>query len=158
MTIRSRTKYSVKGLHERKGTAAVEFAVIASLLIPMVMGAIDVGQTVNVGQIVNDASREGARQASRIDFTDEQEVESAVQDYMADAFPSIPPSVLNAALTVNVGDSTGSGIAGGDLTTIDSGSSVSVQVILQYDSVRWMVGLPGFSGTSIETSTVMRRE
>jgi len=158
MTIRSRRKFSVKRHHERQGTAAVEFAVILPLLVLMVMGAIDVGQSVNVAQVVNDASREAARQATRIDFTDEQQVESVVREYMADAYPSIPASELNSALTINVSDSEGSGISGGDLTTIDSGSPVSVQVILQYDSVRWLDGLPGFSGMSIETSTVMRRE
>ena len=157
MTTRSRTKFSVKRRYQRKGTAAVEFAVIAPMLILMVMGAIDVGQSVNVAQVVNDASREGARQASRIDSMQAQEVEWAVQDYMADAFPSIPTTVLNAALTVNVVNA-GSGIPGGDMATIDSGSPVTVQVILQYDAVRWMVGIPVFNGVSIETSTVMRRE
>jgi len=158
MTIRSRTKISVKQNHDRNGIAAVEFAIIAPVLVLMVMAAIDVGQSINVAQVVNDASREGARQATRIDFTLEQEVESAVQDYMAAAFPSIPRDVLNSALTVNVGNNSGSPIPGGDLTTIDSGSPVSVQIILQYDTVRWMVGLPGFSETLIESSTVMRRE
>ena len=47
----------------------VEFAVVAPLLFALLMGAIDVGQYVNVGQTVSDASREGAHVAlqSRVD-------------------------------------------------------------------------------------------
>jgi Flp pilus assembly protein TadG len=155
MNIRPRTKFLVKRRHERKATAAVEFAFIAPLLILMVMGAIDVGQSVNVAQVVNDASREGARQASRMNCVNANDVELAVRAYLADAYPSVPTNELFAALTVNVSNSTGSGI---DMTTIESGSPVTVQVILEYDVVRWMAGIPGFGGISIETSTVMRRE
>jgi Flp pilus assembly protein TadG len=143
---------------QREGTATVEFALVGPVLILMVMGAIDVGQSINVDQIVNNASREGARQAARIEFTDEQQVESVVQDYIADAFNKPASGELNASVTVNVVDGAGSGLAGGDLTTIESGSPVSVQVIIQYDAVRWMVGLPGLTNTSIERTTHMRRE
>lgn len=157
MTIRNRIKLSVKCRQNRKGAAVVEFAIIAPMLILTVLGAIDVGQSVNVAQVVNDASRVGARQASRMNCVNEGDVNFAVRDYLAEAFPNVPTSELDAALTVNV-NSQGLGIAGGDMTTLESGSPVSVQVILEYDAVRWMVGIPGFNGITIETSTVMRRE
>ena len=65
------------------------------------------GQFVNVAQIVTNASREGARQASRVTVTNESEVESAVQGFLAEAFPGVPTEDLNAALTVEVLDSAG---------------------------------------------------
>jgi Flp pilus assembly protein TadG len=128
------------------------------LLILVTFGAIDVGQSINVAQVVNDASREGARQATRLDVTEVSEVEAAVQEFINNAFSRKSAEALNAGLTVNVGDEFNAQIPGGDMTTIDSGSSVSVQVILQYDSVRWVPLLPSLRGATIETTCVMRRD
>ncbi len=137
----------------RCGVAAVEFALVAPLLIGITLGAIDVGRFINVGQIVNDASREGARQASRNMATNVSAVESAVLSYLSDAL-----GVPNLTATVNVSDSLGAPILYGDLTTIASGSAVSVEVTLEYDQVRWMTGFPGVSGKTLTTTTVVRRE
>jgi Flp pilus assembly protein TadG len=128
------------------------------LLILITFGAIDVGQSINVAQVVNDASREGARQATRLDVTDVSEVEAAVREFITNAFTRNSADALSVGLTVNVGDESNAQIPGGDLTAIDSGSSVSVQVILQYDSVRWVPFLPSFRGATIETTCVMRRD
>jgi Flp pilus assembly protein TadG len=142
----------------RCGVAAVEFALIAPLLILTMLGAIDVGRFINVGQIVNDASREGARQASRNAVTNVSEVDAVVLSYLRDAFRD--PSLT---ATINVTDSSGAPISGGDLTKTSSGSSSSgsslrVTVALSYDKVRWMAGFPGVSGKTLTTTTVMRRE
>jgi Flp pilus assembly protein TadG len=138
----------------RCGVAAVEFALIASLvLVPIVLGAIDVGRFINVGQIVNDASREGARQASRNTETKVSDVDAVVLNYLRNAFGD--PSLT---ATVTVSDSSDAPISGGDLTTISSGSSLSVTVALPYNQVRWMAGFPGVSGKTLQTTTVMRRE
>jgi Flp pilus assembly protein TadG len=153
-----KTNISAIRAGDRRGAAVVECALVLPLLIIIVMGAIGAGQFVNVAQIVTDASREGARRASRNMMTTEAEVESAVQDYFAEAFPGVPASDLNAALTVDVTDSLGAAIVDGDLTTIASGSSLSVQVTFQYDTVQWIAGSPIFSGQSIQTETTMRRE
>ncbi len=137
----------------------MECALVAPLLVLIVLGSMDVGQFVNVSQVVNDASREGARRASRSTLTNESEVKAAVESFFADAFPNVPAKELNAALTVNVRDGDGGKIkGGGDLTTIPFGSPVSVQVIFQYDAVRWMAGFAGVKGKSIQTTTIMRRE
>ena len=158
MNVRRRTKPFVKGNRNRTGAVVVEFAIIAPVLILMVMGALDVGQSVNVAQVVNDASREGARQASRTNCVSDYDVELAVRTYLEEAFPGVPPSDLYAAMTVNVSSSANPGIVGGDMTALESGSTVTVQVILEYDAVRWITGIPGFSGITIETSTMMRRD
>lgn len=138
----------------RGGVAAVEFALIAPLLILTVLGAIDVGRFINVGQIVNDASREGARQASRNTVKNVSEVESTVSSYLSNAF-----GVSNLTATVTVSDSSGAPISGENLSREDlTGSSFSVTVALPYNQVRWMAGFPGVSGKTLTTKTVMRRE
>jgi Flp pilus assembly protein TadG len=139
----------------RCGVAAVEFALIASLvLVPIVLGAIDVGRFINVGQIVNDASREGARQASRNTVKNVSDVESTVSSYLSNAF-----GVSNLTATVTVSDSSGTPISGENLSREDlTGSSVSVTVALPYNQVRWLAGFPLLNGETLTTTTVMRRE
>ena len=149
---------SNKRSNERKGAAAAEFAMLLPVLVLLTFGAIDSGQFVNVSQIVNEASREGARLASRSDTTDVETIESAVESYIADAFPGETAAAIAAAVTVNVGDTYGIGIPGKDLSGVESGTPVTVSVVLEYDAVRWLRYLPGFHAVSIETATVMRRE
>ncbi len=138
---------------QRQGAAVTEFALLAPLLVLLTFGAIDAGQCINVSQIVNEASREGARMAARADTTDVAAVQAAVQSYIDEAFPG-----QTASVTVQVGDSYGLGIPAEDLSAVESGTPVTVRVVLQYDSVRWSAYLSGLDGMSIETETVMRRE
>ena len=136
----------------------MELALVTPLLILIVLGTIDVGQYVNVGQVVNNASREGGRYACRDNVTTVSDVTTKVQNYMASAFPNVSAGDLNAALTVTVRDENNAVIPGGDLTNISSGSGVSVQVTLQYTPVRWMSGFLDLTGSSLSTTTLMRRE
>ena len=68
----------------RRGVAAVELAVVSPVLLLTAIGIIDVGQFVSVGQIVNNASREGARVAIRSETEWGSEVEAAIQDSLTD--------------------------------------------------------------------------
>src|SRR5262245_16729180 len=49
---------------EERGAAAVEFAIVASLLLMLVFGIVDFGWMLNRGTLINNASREGAREAA----------------------------------------------------------------------------------------------
>ncbi len=44
----------------RSGAAAVEFALVAPLLVLITFGSIDIGGLLQVSQLVSNASREGA--------------------------------------------------------------------------------------------------
>jgi Flp pilus assembly protein TadG len=63
MTMTNRKPRALKSLL-RNGIAAVECAIVAPLLVLLLLGAIDLGQYVNVYQKVSDASRAGARIAA----------------------------------------------------------------------------------------------
>ena len=142
----------------RRGTATVELAVLAPILIFLLLGAIDVGLFVNAGQVISNASREGARLAARNATLNVSEVESSVLGYLANSFPGVPPAALDAAVQVNVADAAGGAVAGGDLTTISSGSPVSVEVVVQFDSVRWLSAIGVLDNKTLGMTTVMRRE
>jgi Flp pilus assembly protein TadG len=94
----------------RRGIATVEFAVVMAFLIPMLLiGLWEVGRAVEVSQILNNAAREGARQAACGQWSDVQ-VAANVQQYMQQeglatqnvkvtiinqGFPGNPPPVNN---------------------------------------------------------------
>ena len=138
----------------RDGAAAVEAAIVFPLIALILLGSIDVGQSIYVAQVVNEASREGARRACRYETSSEDEVRAAVVNLINESFSA----ASNVGVRINFNDTDGNPIAGGDLSTITSGTEIAVQVAVDYDSVRWTSGFAGLGGSSIETTTVMRRE
>ncbi len=150
------TKKRKENRADRRGAAIVEFAVVSPLLFLLVMGAIDVGQYVNVSQTVSDASREGARLAAQNEMTSSSSVESVILEYLEDSFPNISDTALSAATSITVTNSAGTPIT--DLTTISAGSSVSVQVDLEFDTVRWMQSVHLGNNRALSTTTTTRRE
>jgi Flp pilus assembly protein TadG len=142
----------------RQGIAAVECAIVAPLLIVLVLGAVDIGQYANVYQKVSDASREGARAAVQNETLTSSQVSTCVMNYLQTAFPKVPPSTLASAASVSVANAAGNAIAGGDLTSISSGSQVSVTVKLKFDPIRWISHLQILKGRELAVTTIMRRE
>ena len=137
----------------RRGTACVEFAVLSPILLILILGIIDVGQFVNVGQSVSNASREGARVAARQTTTNVSQVENAVKDYLTDMHPNLPSSAVQVTVA-----SAGNPLAGADLAAVATGTSISVQVVVQFDPVRWMGGFAFLDGRTLTKTTVSRRE
>jgi len=84
----------------RCGTAAVELAVVAPLVVGLLVGLLEVGQIVKVNQIVSNAAREGARMAST-GLNTYANVQTAVANYLTNA------GITNqSGLTVTVSDVT----------------------------------------------------
>ncbi len=149
-------KHNRVDLADRRGAAIVEFAVVSPLLFLLVMGAIDVGQYVNVSQTVSDASREGARLAAQNEMSSCSAVENVVLEYLEDSFPNISDAALSAATSITVTNSVGTPVT--DLTTIAAGSSLTVQVDLEFDTVRWIQSVSLGSNRSLSTTTTTQRE
>ena len=124
----------------------------------MMLGAIDVGQFVNVNQVVSNASREGARVACKFDTTNSATVTAAVENYLAAFYPGQSSGAISAATTVSVTNDAGTPVAGGDITTIAEGDPVRVVVSFQFDTVRWMQGMTYLTGQNVTTTTIMRRQ
>jgi len=142
----------------RNGTAAVECAIAVPLLTIFVLGAIDVGQFANVYQKVSDASRKGARVAARYDSASTSQVQDAVLDYLEESSSGTAASAIAGATTVTVTDANGNSVSGSGLGSVSTGSQICVQVTVQYDPVRWLMGMHGLDGTVITATTMMRRE
>lgn len=84
-------------------------------------------------------------------------VETAVFDYLEDMFPGVSKSTLDSAVQVKVRNSGGT-LVGGALGSTGSGSQLEVEVSLQFDSVRWISGVPILGGWNVQATAMMRRE
>jgi Flp pilus assembly protein TadG len=112
----------------RDGVAAVELALLLPLIIVLLLGIWEVGRLIDVNQILTNAAREGARQAST-GQNNNASVQQGVVNYLNHA--GIPTA--NVAITVN------------DLTTPNTDASNATQldqlqitVTIPFNDVRWI--------------------
>jgi Flp pilus assembly protein TadG len=134
----------------RRGAAAVEFAVVAPLFFLFVFGIIEFGRMVMVQQVLTNASREGARLAV-LDGSETGEVEGVIDDYLVGA--GIDNSIRDIEIDVTGAD--------GESKTLDSsgyGDAVSVAVSVPFDQVSWLPTPLFLEGVEMRAATVMRRE
>jgi Flp pilus assembly protein TadG len=117
-----------------------------------------VGQLINVGQTVSDASREGARLAARSQTDNVSDVEDWVRDYLANSYPNVASGIWDSALTVSVTDSADHVLTGTEPSALEEGELVQVEVSLTFNSVRWFHGAGFGSNKVLTTTTAARRE
>ncbi len=111
----------------RRAAAAVEFAVLSPFLVVLLLGLWEVGRLVEVSQTLNNAAREGARQAATGQLSNAQ-VQAVVLNYLASA--GIPTQ--NATVTVN--DLTS---PGADASAAAQMDRLQVTVTVPLSDVRW---------------------
>src|SRR5688572_18318054 len=128
----------------RRGTAVVEFAIVAPVFFLLVFGMIEYGRMVMVQQILTNASREGARFAVIQSTNDTTAVQDRVEDYLQSASIGGSPDI-----DVDWPPSDGS----------DPTQPVTVTVSIPFGQVSWLPS-PMFveSTMNLQAVSVMRRE
>jgi Flp pilus assembly protein TadG len=122
------TVFQQKPSH-RGGAAAVELALIIPLLLTFLLGIWEVGRMIDINQILSNAAREGARQASAGLKTDSQ-VQQAVIDYLKNS--GIPTT--HAVVTVSNLTSPGT-----DSASAAQMDEIQVGVSIPFSDVRWIM-------------------
>ncbi|QDU59769.1 TadE-like protein [Planctomycetes bacterium Pan216] len=147
---------------ERRGAAAVEFAVVAPLMFMLVFGLLEFGRYVMLAQIVVTSSREGARRAALA--TGQQtagSVETFVRGYLGDAIGR-PDVASDTNLTVVEIAVNGTALNSGDVIEENASpnDNMRVNIQLDYNSVTWLPVrlLDYLSGAQIIGATTMSRE
>ena len=130
----------------RRGAAAVEFAVVAPVFFLLVFGLIEFGRMVMVQQVITNASREGSRIAVLDDPRDGSVVTAGVRQTVEDYLTSA--GINGADVDVDPDPPTDAGY----------GEPVTVTVSIPFDQVSWLPSPFFLGGRTMEAKTVMRRE
>ncbi len=142
----------------RHGAAVVEAALLTPLLLIVTMGAIEIGQYINVAQTVTNASRVGGRLACRDSVENVSDVESAVLQYISSSFPRLTTSQLQSAVELSVHRADGRKLSGDDLATLETGEQLYVTVSLDFNAVKWGGAIEYWQLDLDPVTTYSRRE
>jgi len=110
----------------RRATAAVEMAMVAPLVASLLFGLLEVGRMVQVNQILSNAAREGARNAST-GINSYASMQTVIQNYLT-----------NAGIT----NQTGLTISIYDVTQGNSGPQFNPSTAAWCDQLQVVVTLP----------------
>ena len=127
----------------RRGSAAVEFAVIAPILATLMMGMMEVTRAVQVKNYLTDAARSACRVAIQPGSTT-----SSVTDNINTALTNNGLTSTDATPTILVNG------ANVDLNTAVKYDQISVKISMPISKVSW-VKLFYFSSSSVESETLI---
>jgi len=125
----------------RRGAAAVEFAVVSPVLFLLIFGMIEYGRMVMVQQVITNASREGARKAV-LDGSTTSDVTTVVSNYLTSA------NISGATTTVSPSPP----------SNATYGGTVTVTISVPYSSVSWLPHNFWLGSKTLTATSAMRRE
>ena len=136
----SKSTNDAQKAQSRRGAAAVEFAMVAPVLLLVIMSTLEFGRGMLVKQVVTNAARVGAREASLPNSTTDS-VQSAADTYAASA------GIDGVTVTTTPAP-----------TTAVAGDQISVTVTIGFDEVSWLPAPWFLGGVNLESTAVMRKE
>ena len=140
--------------NDREGAALVEAAVVLPIFFLAILGMVEFGRAMMVGQLVTNAAREGARRAI-LYGSEQSEVTSHIHDFLHDAGGIDPADV-----TLTMSYASGPDRTGGpprSLAACESGDRVTVEVVVPWNKAGWGT-LRWLSGKSFRGAATMRHE
>jgi Flp pilus assembly protein TadG len=150
---------------QRRGAAAVEFAVCLPLLVTILLGILEMGRLMMVEEILVNCARDGARTAAVTSFADssgnlDQTAVSAITN-------RVISNLTGSTVNVTAGDSpTPVVVAGVDganssaksLQTLAQGDYVQVTTTVPFSKVAWITPRWITDGTNLSATVAMWRE
>lgn len=127
----------------RPGTAAVEFAVVAPILMALMLGTVEVTRAIQVKEMLTDTARSGARYASQPGIST-----SSIQSNVNSILTQNGISTSDATITVSV-----NGNSSTDAKNAARGDKLTVQISLPISKVNWVTPL-FLPATSVESETL----
>ena len=124
----------------RKGTAAVELAIVAPVIIVLVMGTIEFGRAMVVLQVITNASRVAARSAVMPSGSSSTAIAAAEEYAEAAGVSGLTIQVTPSPSSANVGD------------------AITSEVTVSYADNTWMPGDWFLGGVTLSASSVMAKE
>lgn len=122
--------------HRRSGAALVEMALILPLFLLVVLGIIEFGRAMMVGQIVTNAARHGTRQAV-IDGSTNADVEDEIRQFLQESVGCDPGDV---SITIEVEPYPGNPDPADNLSAALPKDTCRIQVRVPYSEVGYITG------------------
>lgn len=126
--------------NQRRGVAAVEFALIAPLFFLLLLGSIELSRGFMVQQVLTNASRVGAREAITLSAT-QAAVESSVASYCTGM------GVDNTVVSITPSPA-----------TARAGDEMTVTVSVPYSDITWLPAPQFMASKTLTATSVMRKE
>lgn len=133
----------------QSGAAAVELAIVLPVITTLLLGSIETGRGIMVGQILSNAVRSGARVAT-IEGSTNQGVIDVVRSFAAPAL-GVSPSQITVTISIS------NPAAGGTLSGAASKDLLTVTASVPYTEVAY-VPASFLAGRSISASCTMMHE
>ncbi|QDU47620.1 TadE-like protein [Symmachiella dynata] len=112
---------------DRRGVAAVEMAFVFPVFMLLVLGVIEFGRYMMVGQLVTNAAREGSRLAIRGTFT-EEEVKQDILGFITDAV-GVEAGQVDIDVSTESGDT---------IQSAESKDPITVSVAIRFKDVTYL--------------------
>jgi Flp pilus assembly protein TadG len=145
-----RFRASLRSARSRRGAAALEFAIVAPLLLLIFIGMMEFSRAMTVLGLLANGARSGAR-AGAITPGTYSDVGTAVQNVLT------PVGLAGANIVVQVNNATVTDDAT-FATLATPGSTVTVRVSIPYNTISWLPASRFLSGRTLAEVSVMQKE
>jgi Flp pilus assembly protein TadG len=137
----------------RRGAAMVEMALVLPIFFAVVLGIIEFGRAMMVGQMVTNAAREATRLAI-VDGSTNTSVETWVEEFLES---SIDVDAADVTVTITVTAAPGNDDPNNQIGNAQPRDLVTVNVAVPFDKVSY---LPGsyLNGKNLSAQSAMRHE
>ena len=137
----------------RRGTAIVEMALVLPIFFMVVLGIVEFGRAMMVGQMVTNAAREGTRMGI-IDGETNATVTAWIESFLND---SINVAAADVTVTITVDPATGNPDPFDQIGNASAKDLVTVHVSVPFDEVSYIPG-DYLSGKNLSAQSAMRHE
>jgi len=140
-------------IHDRRGAALVEMALILPVFLMVVLGIIEFGRAMMVSNLLTNAARDGARLAVVAGTTNSQ-VTSAVNQFLTESVGSVPDGT---EITVTVTEATGNPATENDVSKAIKRDLCTINVTVPFSKVSLIPG-KYLNNVSLKGHCAMRHE
>lgn len=138
---------------ERRGAAVVEMAMVLPIFVMVVLGIVEFGRAMMVGQMVTNAAREATR-LSIVDGSSNSSVSTWVESFLND---SLGVSASDVTVTITVDPAPGNDDPLDKIEDAQTRDLVTIKVEVPFDKVSYIPG-DYLSGKKLKAISAMRHE
>jgi Flp pilus assembly protein TadG len=131
----------------RRGAAAVEFALVATVFFLFVFGVFEIGRLMMLQQIMGEACRQGARRAI-LESASESAIVSQIESKLA------ANTIAGATVTISWEDKA----TQSNMANLGFQDPLTVRATVPYSNVSWLVPTWVVQGAVMEAQCTMRVE